>query len=79
MMSAIREKVDAWMSWIYDWVTVIVASLVGVPTLILQLLSYFDDVNIAPLIGSDLALKIVTGVAIAKAILAFWESRTKPR
>lgn len=79
MISAIWTKIKEWARWVYDWITVITASLVGLPTLILQLLSYFDAINIAPIVGPDMALKIVTGVAIAKAALAFIESRMKPQ
>lgn len=63
--------------WVYDWITVLTASLVGAPSLLLELLSYFDGVDIAPLVGYDTASKIVTGVALAKALLAFIESRIR--
>lgn len=63
-------NVKAVAKWIYNWVTVIVASLVGVPELVIQALSYLDGVDIAPIFGPDLALKIVTGVVVAKAVLS---------
>jgi len=63
--------------WVYDWITILVASLVGLPTLVLELLSFFDGVDIAPLVGYDKAMKIVTGVALVKGLLAFIESRMK--
>lgn len=63
--------------WVYDWITVIVASLVGVPELVIQLLSLVDGIDITPFVGPDKALKIVTGVAIAKALLGFIESQMK--
>lgn len=64
------EKIKSAARWVYNWVTVIVASLVGVPDLALQALSYLDGVDIAPIFGPDAALKIVTGVAITKAVLS---------
>jgi len=73
------EKIKTAARWVYDWITVLVASLVGVPSLLLQLLDSVGAVNIAPLVGPDLALKIVTGVAIVKAILAVVESSIKAR
>jgi len=73
------EKIKTAARWVYDWITVLVASLVGVPSLLLQLLDSVGAVNIAPLVGPDLALKIVTGVAIVKAILAVVESTIKAR
>lgn len=63
-------NVKAVAKWLYNWVTVIVASLVGVPELVVQALSYLDGVDISPIFGPDLALKIVTGVAVAKAVLS---------
>jgi hypothetical protein len=65
------------LRWVYDWITVLTASLVGLPSLLLEFLSYFDGVDISPFIGYDKASKIVTGVALAKALLAFIESRIK--
>ena len=65
------------LRWVYDWITVITASLVGIPALLLDFLSFFDGVDISPIIGYDKASKIVTGVAITKALLAFIESHMK--
>jgi hypothetical protein len=70
-------KVKTAARWIYDWITVLTASLIGLPEMLLQLLSTFDGINIAPLIGADRALKIVTTVAVVKAVLAFVESQVK--
>jgi len=71
------QKIKTAFRWAYDWVTVLVASLVGLPDVLLQLLSVVQGVDISPLIGPDKALKIVTAVAIAKALLSFIESRGK--
>ena len=79
MISAIWDKIKSWARWVYDWITVLVAGLVGVPTLLIQLLNYLGAIDLAPLIGPDMALKVVTGVAIATALLAFIESRVKPQ
>ena len=47
--------------------------------MLIQLLNYLGAIDLAPLIGPDMALTVVTGVAIAKALLAFIESRVKPQ
>lgn len=65
------QKIKTAARWVYDWITVLAASLVGAPAILLQFLSYLDGVDFSPFIGTDRALKIVTTVAIAKAILAF--------
>lgn len=79
MISAIWEKIKSWARWVYDWITVIVASLVGLPTLLIQLLNYLGAIDLSPFVGPDMALKIVTGVAIVKAVLAFIESKVRPQ
>ena len=61
MISAILTKIKQWARWVYDWITVITASLVGLPTLLIQLLNYFGTIDLSPLIGPDMALKVVTG------------------
>lgn len=79
MISAIWEKIKSWARWVYDWITVIVASLVGLPTLLIQLLNYLGAIDLSPFVGPEMALKIVTGVAILKAVLAFIESKVRPQ
>lgn len=76
-MQYIWDRIKSWGRWVYDWITVIVAGLVGVPTLLLQLLNAISGIDISPLVGPSLALKIVTGVAILKAVLALIESKMK--
>lgn len=71
------ESVKVAFRWVYDWITVLTASLVGLPSLLLELLSLFDGIDISPFIGYDKASKIVTGVALTKALLAFIESRIR--
>jgi hypothetical protein len=73
------NRVKSAVRWVYDWATVLTASFVGLPALLLQLLSSLDGVNLTPLIGADMALKVVTAVAIVKAVLAFIESKIKAR
>lgn len=65
------------LRWLYDWATIITTFLVGLPTVLLQLLSFFNGVDLTPFVGPDTALKIVTGVALAKGALAFLESQLK--
>lgn len=71
------DKLRALFRWIYDWITVITASLIGLPALALEFFSYFSGVDIAPLVGPDRAMKIVTAVALLKGVLAFAQSKAK--
>lgn len=79
MISAIWNKIKSWARWVYDWITVITASLVGLPSVVISLLDSLGAINMAPLVGPEIALKIVTSVAIVKALLAFIESCMKPK
>lgn len=68
----------AFFKWVYDWITVLTASLVGFPVLLLQILDAVAGVDITPLVGADKALKIVCSVALAKAVLASLANMRKP-
>ncbi len=69
------EGVKKVFRWIYDWMTVLAATLIGVPSLLLEFLNLLNGVNFTPLVGADTSLKIVTGIAITKALLAAIESQ----
>lgn len=71
------QKIKSAARWVYDWATVLAGLFVGVPSALLDLLNAFAGVDITPLVGPQTAVKIVAGVAIVKAILAFIESRIR--
>jgi hypothetical protein len=61
--------------WIYDWITVLTAALLGAPEILLHVLSAFEGIDLAPLVGPERSLQIITTVAIGKAVLALIEAR----
>jgi hypothetical protein len=63
------------LRWIYDWITVIAAMLVGLPELLLAILNAVEGLDIVAFVGPERALTIITTIAVAKAILAFIQSR----
>jgi hypothetical protein len=63
------------LRWIYDWITVIAAMLVGLPELLLAILSAVEGIDISSFVGPERALTIITTIAVAKAVLAFIQSR----
>lgn len=63
--------------WVYDWITILAASLVGIPSILLEFLHHIEFVDFSPWVGAERSLQIVTGVAVVKAILALIESRMK--
>lgn len=68
------DGIKSWARWVYDWITVLVGLLVGVPTVLIDLLNAFGGVDISPLVGNENALKITAGVALAKALLSLIET-----
>jgi hypothetical protein len=80
MFENIKEKIKAWLRWVYDWVTVLTATLIGAPAIVIDFATFvLGQVDIVPFVGTDTAAKIITGVAIAKAVAAFIESRYFPK
>lgn len=73
-MAFVWQKIKSSTRWVYDWITVIVASLVGVPEIVLQLLSYFDGIDVSAFLGPQRALQITTGVALVKAVASILEN-----
>lgn len=67
----------AFFKWVYDWITVIVASSVGLAGPMVGLLNVVGAVNMAPIFGPEVALQIVTYVAIAKGVCAWLVSLKK--
>jgi hypothetical protein len=63
------------LRWIYDWATVLTATIMGAPQVLLALLNALDGINITPLVGPERSLQIITVVAIVKALLAMIEAR----
>jgi hypothetical protein len=63
------------LRWIYDWITVIAAMLVGLPELLLAILNAVEGLDIVAFVGPERALTIITTIAVAKAVLAFIQSR----
>lgn len=55
--------------------TIITVSLVGLPSMLLEFLTYLGGVNLEPLVGQERALQIITYVAIIKSVLAVIQSR----
>lgn len=71
------ERFKKALRWVYDWMTVLTASLVGIPEILLQVLSLIDGIDLTPILPPEHAVKIITGVALTKALLAWVESRMK--
>jgi hypothetical protein len=63
------------LRWIYDWATVLTATIMGAPQILIALINALDDINLTPLVGPERSLQIITVVAIVKAVLSLIEAR----
>lgn len=70
-----REKLKAFGAWVYHWVTVITALASGGVAMLFQLLDMLGIVDWTAFFQPQLALQITTGIAIAKALHAFYLSQ----
>lgn len=64
-------RLKAFLAWVYDWITIIAASLVGVPAMVLEFLDLLGGTDLTPILPPDRAVKIITCIAIVKAVCAF--------
>lgn len=78
-MFCLKQKIKAALKWVYDWVTVLVGTVMGAVSLLPNLLNALSGVDLSPIVGPERALQIVTAVALTKALLAFWQSRKAPQ
>lgn len=64
------ERLRAAGKWLWDWITVLSGILVGVPAVLFEVLDMLGGTDLTPLLPSGQAAKIITFVAVAKAIYA---------
>lgn len=75
MLETIKAKLKAFGLWIYNWVTVLTGIVVGSLSVLPDLLTGLTGIDFSPLFGPSRAAQIVTGTAIAKALVSVWQSR----
>lgn len=68
-------RIRAALRWVYEWATVLTAALVGGASVVFELLDVFAALDLTPILPPAHAAKIITFVAIAKALAAFVRSR----
>lgn len=59
------ETIKSWFRWVYDWITVLSATVIGV----------ISQIDTSLLGGSDTAVKIITAIAVVKGVAAYIEKR----
>jgi hypothetical protein len=58
-------RIKAFFAWVYEWVTIIAATVFGFLSFVME------SVDLSPIVGPDKALKIITAVALVKAFVAY--------
>jgi hypothetical protein len=61
-------KLKAVGAWLYSWVTVVVGLVVGGIATLLPMLDVLAGLDLSAFLPAATALKITTGVALAKAV-----------
>lgn len=64
------DRIKSWLKFVWNWITVIVASCAGLFAFLLQLADFLGGFDLSPFFGAEKALAISTGVAIAKGALS---------
>jgi hypothetical protein len=80
-LAVVAEKAKVVVKFIYNWVTVLAASLVGAPAVLIDILNGVMGLQFEAFVSAPTALKIVTGIGIVKAVLAAiqsWLERNRP-
>lgn len=70
------ETIKEWAAWFWNWITVITGVIVGLPSVIFDLLDTISSVDLTPLLPTEYAARIIALVAVVKAIYGFYKSRT---
>jgi hypothetical protein len=75
MIETIKTKLHAFGAWVYNWITVLTGIIVGGLAMLPDMLTNLTGIDLTPLMGPHRAAQIVTGTAIAKAVIAVYQSR----
>jgi len=69
------SKVKSWAKWAWDWVTVLVVTVLGVLSIVFDYLEQLSGVDLTQIMSQRRAAQISFSVAIAKAAVALYNSR----
>lgn len=69
------EKLKAFGAWLYQWVTVLTATIVGGLSTVFEVLDAFGAIDLTPILPPEHAAKIITVIAIAKGAAAYFTGK----
>lgn len=74
-MSAVWDKIKVAAKWVYDWVTVLAAIVLGALSVAIDYLDQLAGIDLAQIMSQRRAAEITFGVAISKAAVAIYNSQ----
>lgn len=75
MIDGIKAKLKSFGAWVYNWITVLTGIVVGALAMLPDLILGLTGIDFTPIMGAHRAAQIVTGTAIAKAVIAVYRSK----
>jgi len=78
MLDTIKAKLKAFVAWLYNWITVVSGIVLGGLSMLPDFLDAIGAINLTPILPPAYAAKIITAIAVVKAVAAFIQSR-KPQ
>lgn len=74
-MSAVWDKIKVAAKWVYDWVTVLVAIILGALSVAIDYLDQLAGIDLTQIMSQRRAAEITLGVAVSKAAVAIYNSQ----
>lgn len=71
------EDIKAFGRWVYEWLTVLTATIVGGLSSVFELLDLVGAVDLTAIMPAEYAAKIITVVAISKGLYAWYSKQPK--
>jgi hypothetical protein len=68
------DRIKAWLKWLYNWITVISAAVIGGLVYLPPLLDVFSA-NMQPLLPPNKAVAIMACVGVVKGLCALVQSK----
>jgi hypothetical protein len=70
----IWDKVKAAALWVWNWVTVLVAMVMGALTQVVQYLDQITGLDLTQFFTKERAAEVIFWTAVTKAVVAFYNS-----
>lgn len=69
------SKIKAWAKWVWDWITVLAATVLGFLSIALDYLEQLAGIDMTQIMTQRRAAQITFGVAVVKGVVAAYNAR----